>query len=429
MGDGTRERARFSPPITTQMLGDIKEYASGQACLGRAAGDIIGNRPLTRSALEPKLASFGITRVADLTGLDVIGIPVWAAYRPQSRTLSVTNGKGLTPEQAWLSAVMECAEQEYAERAADVVAAVCTADEMIRGGHATVPLERQSRCAFERYDPEMDLAWVKGFNWRDGTVVYAPFELVGLDMMAEAPWNRALFEMSSTGLGAAATMQQAVLHALCELAEEDAISGTVCAGTLNAKNGSAAFNLARSHDLLLLLHQIERAGFSARFALPKNDFDLPVVMAAISGPGLRGETSMSFSGSACRCSLEDAAADALLEAIQSRLTFISGARDDLLEWEYARADGVPNPQIFHSAVFSTDESDAVRTPGDALKEIAHAVLDGPSRDFYVFPLGGEEMGISIVRVLADDLVSVARPEGSRASQRMGRKLLAQWCAA
>ena len=37
----------------------------------------------------------GITRVANITGLDVIGIPVAAAYRPNSRNIAVSQGKGL----------------------------------------------------------------------------------------------------------------------------------------------------------------------------------------------------------------------------------------------------------------------------------------------------------------------------------------------
>ena len=39
---------------------------------------------------------FGLTRVAVLTGLDVTGIPVAAAIRPNARSLSVFQGKGAT---------------------------------------------------------------------------------------------------------------------------------------------------------------------------------------------------------------------------------------------------------------------------------------------------------------------------------------------
>lgn len=48
----------------------------------------------TWTALEPELDDLGITRVARLTGLDYIGIPVWTAIRPHSHTLVTTQGKG-----------------------------------------------------------------------------------------------------------------------------------------------------------------------------------------------------------------------------------------------------------------------------------------------------------------------------------------------
>jgi YcaO-like protein with predicted kinase domain len=49
----------------------------------------------TLARLRPLLPKLGITRVANVTGLDTIGIPVAMAVRPNSRSLSVSQGKGL----------------------------------------------------------------------------------------------------------------------------------------------------------------------------------------------------------------------------------------------------------------------------------------------------------------------------------------------
>jgi ribosomal protein S12 methylthiotransferase accessory factor len=38
----------------------------------------------------------GVTRIANVTGLDRIGIPVAIAVRPNSRSVSVAQGKGQT---------------------------------------------------------------------------------------------------------------------------------------------------------------------------------------------------------------------------------------------------------------------------------------------------------------------------------------------
>src|SRR5437879_1103477 len=69
----------------------------------------------TLSRVMPHASRMGITRIAVLTGLDVIGIPVAAAYRPNSRSISVHQGKGSTLAAAKASAVMEAAESFHAE--------------------------------------------------------------------------------------------------------------------------------------------------------------------------------------------------------------------------------------------------------------------------------------------------------------------------
>ncbi|MGT2531691.1 hypothetical protein ACU4GG_35025 [Streptomyces nojiriensis] len=61
-------------------------------------------------------AKVGVTRVADITRLDTIGIPTFQAVRPLSRTLAVSQGKGMTPELAKLSAVMESVETWHVEQ-------------------------------------------------------------------------------------------------------------------------------------------------------------------------------------------------------------------------------------------------------------------------------------------------------------------------
>ena len=58
----------------------------------------------------------GITRLGNITGLDRIGIPVAIAVRPNSRSVSVAQGKGLEMPQAMASALMEACETFHAEQ-------------------------------------------------------------------------------------------------------------------------------------------------------------------------------------------------------------------------------------------------------------------------------------------------------------------------
>ena len=69
----------------------------------------------TLARFGPLAPAMGITRISDVTGLDRIGIPVAMAVRPNSRSVSVCQGKGLTVEHAFASALMEAAEQFHGE--------------------------------------------------------------------------------------------------------------------------------------------------------------------------------------------------------------------------------------------------------------------------------------------------------------------------
>lgn len=64
------------------------------------------------------MPALGITRVANVTGLDHIGLPVYTAIRPTSRSLAVSQGKGLDAAAAKASALMESIEAWHAELAA-----------------------------------------------------------------------------------------------------------------------------------------------------------------------------------------------------------------------------------------------------------------------------------------------------------------------
>src|SRR5258708_7120677 len=74
--------------------------------LGGTIREVAARETLAR--LRPLLAGFGITRLANITGLDTIGIPVWTVVRPLGLSLSVSQGKGITHELATVSGIMEC---------------------------------------------------------------------------------------------------------------------------------------------------------------------------------------------------------------------------------------------------------------------------------------------------------------------------------
>ncbi|MBD0390615.1 MAG: YcaO-like family protein, partial [Nostoc sp. C3-bin3] len=69
----------------------------------------------TLERIRPYFKSIGLTRIAHITGLDRIGIPVTISIRPNSYSVVTSSGKGSTVEAAMVSAAMESLELYCAE--------------------------------------------------------------------------------------------------------------------------------------------------------------------------------------------------------------------------------------------------------------------------------------------------------------------------
>ena len=69
----------------------------------------------TLARVGPLMAQMGITRIANITGLDRLGVPVVMVCRPNSRSIAVSQGKGLDLAAAKASGLMESVETYHAE--------------------------------------------------------------------------------------------------------------------------------------------------------------------------------------------------------------------------------------------------------------------------------------------------------------------------
>lgn len=282
------------------------------------------------------LQALGVTRVADLTGLDVIGIPVWSTMRPNARSLSVSQGKGLTHEVARLTAVMEAAEAAVAEAPEALVSRYASYSDLMRTGDESIFLPEVAACRYERFDPDRERAWVEGRSWRTGRAVHAPYELVGLDMRSDAPWDRSAFRISSIGLAAAFDYEPARLNALLEVVENDAVETF---GLGHESYVPSAADRQHEDELGQALRMLERVAVEPVFFDLTHRCGLPVAACILPRPASgEGGPGVAYSaGFACRPQPRKAILAALLEAVQSRLTHIAGSRDDIAEDDYRPA--------------------------------------------------------------------------------------------
>jgi ribosomal protein S12 methylthiotransferase accessory factor len=355
------------------------------------------------------LQQLGITRVGDITGLDCIAIPVWFACRPNSRALSVSQGKGANDAQARISAVMEAAEGAVAERPEDLVTCFGTLNEMQAAGRKTVPFDRLMRCQAERMRIDHRYAWVPGYEVRSRGEVFAPYELIGLDMRAAAPWHHDAFKMSSIGLAAGSDETSATVHALLEVIEHDATSALDLLG-LGGGVARAVHHLPGHHDELdHLVDQVRSAGFEPHFFALAARLPLPVIgcffeRMVASEDGIGATLTAGF---ACRPDAFDAAAAALLECVQSRATEIAGSRDDIKDRSYrgSRATLPKNSEVLAGFEFVAGHRprSAFATAQARLDHVIRALLESGIDDVFCFPLASPESGIHVVRVLVPEL--------------------------
>jgi ribosomal protein S12 methylthiotransferase accessory factor len=282
----------------------------------------------TWERIQPALRRAGVTRVADVTALDDLGIPVYQAVRPASRNLSVSQGKGLTPSAARVSAAMEALELWHAERLDALARFTLTPREM--RGESSIPLDALRWSADARRAPErwagVPLEWIAARALDGGPGGYLPRVMLELDFTPPEPLAPRPFDLTSNGLASGNCAAEAELHALCELVERHGLAleeerrrRGLRAPALRADSVASAW----CRELLdrLAFHGGKVASYDLTW-----EAGVPVVLAELALPDL----PYVWRGSGCHPAREVALARALTEAAQSRLTYIAGARDDLV---------------------------------------------------------------------------------------------------
>jgi YcaO-like protein with predicted kinase domain len=372
----------------------------------------------TLARVMPLARSMGITRIANLTGLDRIGIPVVAAVRPNSRSVAQHQGKGMTLAAAKASAVMEAAETYHAEsivlplrlasfdELGSAAAAAPTRLPLAPGGAALGPAVTAER-----------VLWVAAQELMAAATLWVPFELVSADFTQPAPPSGAIFQATTNGLAAGNTWLEAVLHAIYEVVERDAVA--IWRATPTALQDARAVDLdtvdAISCKRLLAL--FDRAGMYLRIWDVSSDIQLPVFVCMVySGDDTDGVEPQL--GSGCHASREIALSRALTEAAQARAAVISGARDDFAPAGYESASRARQWRIAAHWLRSPSRHNFGAVPDRAstddlakdLETVLAALEVVGIRQAAWVDLSQPALGIPVVRVIVPGLEGPWTPE-------------------
>ncbi|WP_436528703.1 YcaO-like family protein [Actinoplanes sp. HUAS TT8] len=350
----------------------------------------------TWQRISPLLPAFGITRVADLTGLDEIGLPTHAAYRPDSRTVAVSMGTGLDHEQARVGAAMESIEAWHAENL--VLPTVVTAP----ARDLALPYDLSALALAPRspLTPSFVLDWVRGRGLRTGAEVLVPRALIELDFTRGRGWPQVLFRPTSNGLAIGNTADEATLHAMFELIERDCVTpfpAIPFARRRHVDPDTAAHPVTRA-----VLAAILGAGCRVEVSELTNDLGVPCFAASVWSV----EMPMMCGGFGCHLDPAVAVGRALSEAAQSRIGVVSGARDDIDVDVYRLADPLAQPPLSSAGLPRRAVGAPVATAGsaaEALRYCAGRIEARTGVEPFVVDLTHDDLGLPVSKVFAPGL--------------------------
>lgn len=379
----------------------------------------------TWNRIHPHLGHFGITRVARHTGLDRIGIPVWCAYAPNSRSIVVAQGKGVTDDDARTSAAMEALERSVAgmptvsTRVTDM--RTLSAEQVI-----AEPMNELLAVGQKRLGEVEATEWLSGLELTTGTSAYVPYDAAVLDRTRTC--NR--YWMSSDGLASGNTQDEAVLHGTLERIERDAFVLWQVTSAKRRYRSCIDPKILQNDTVDDLLGRMRSADLECRLFDITSDIGIPTMVCFL-GPGdiiknNRIRTVDVTYGCGTHPSLVRAAIRALTEAAQSRMTYISGARDDIPRSTYERALPEETRQAFAAEPTST-LGRIVEEPAAAsgVASLIHHVLEhlkkaGIARVIAV-PLQAADLPFDVAKVF---IPALENPDDTRA-RRFGPRALAK----
>lgn len=405
----------------------------------------------TFQRVRPHLRRAGITRIADITGLDRVGIPVFNAIVPRSADeVSVYNGKGGTPSDAMTSAVMEAFERFCAWQPlrADRIASYA---ELRDGPVPVLDPATHNMQPHPLYHHNQPMSWVRGFDLLNEEEILVPLSAAGYFVrLHEQPAYKIV---TTNGIASGNSLEEAICHALCEVIERDdwsmaelvshRLRTVVETRVPNAPPGSVQW----LEDLHPMVDVGTLPPAAAHYAQMFADAGIQLVIrnitsatgipsfAALAREDLGPTVSSSHAGYGTHPDAEVAVIRALAEAAQSRAVDLQAMREDLNlpgakidKWQQHTYRG----QVADAAKWPFGEvRDPVRfgdvpgNPSDDIMTDLRLMLDrlraqGLSRVIAV-DLSIPDLPVHVARVIVPGMETFALDQG-----KLGKRAGAMW---
>ncbi len=362
----------------------------------------------TLEKTKPSLDKIGVTRIASITDLDRIGIPVFSAIRPSSAdgAISVYSGKGSHESQARISAMMEGFERCLAERmgvnqnVSDDVSSPHTISSYDGIKLSIEAIDPNTLLLPESYPEEQLVEWIIGWDLMKNEEVAVPVNAVYHPY--EAPGQTAkLFRSNTNGLASGNTIDEAIFHGLLEVIERDALS-------------IAEFNKYPEKQIILteedgenyeILQKFKDNDIDVKLWLLPHDTEITTVVASTDDVKLK-DSALLVMGAGAHLKPEIAVKRALTEAAQSRVVQIHGAREDTNREEFVRTLGYDRMKRLNRYWYEDAEVTSLAQIRDLSKnnpaesiEVVLEQLGKVAERAVVVDLSRESIEVPVVRVI------------------------------
>lgn len=377
----------------------------------------------TLGRIKKFLPVLGITRVANITGLDRIGIPVMTAIRPNSRALATSQGKGTTIEAAKVSALMESIEGFHAENIFKETINISYEDIACRENMVDISgIARSYECPFDISDR---ILWLRGHDLINQRDAWVPYDTVSTDFSVSHKPSYLISD--SNGLSSGNTTIESVLHGVYEVIERDALALFFHAPEIYEHRKIIPESIGdKENNRLLSLMTEAKVSFSIWDIT--TDIGIPTYICKTIDSGDAFETmSRPTYGSGTHLDKIVALSRAITEAAQSRATFISGARDDqplekytnsyssdvLAKWKHSI--GAPS-------YMNHDESISVyhETFEDDLEYLLNSLSSVGIKQAICIDLTKPELGIPVSKIIIPHLEGITNTHDRAVGHRIKR---------